>query len=100
MPYVLMDPDAKLDFSFDWSDFLDEGGSPSDTISSAVWTVEPTNDGSPSEPVTSGSSISGVTTTTFVNGVQHGVVYRLICRATTGQGRISEQAITIRGHQR
>lgn len=100
MPFVLQDPGETLDYSFDWTDFLAEGGSPQDTIASASWFITPLNDGSPTEPAISNEAASGVTTTCFVNGVLAGVVYRLYCRATTSQGRISEQSITVRGGER
>ena len=100
MPYVLQDPGEKVDYTFDWTNWLEESGSPSDTITAAVWDISPINDGSPTEPALSGDAINGVYTTVFVNGVLRGGVYRLTCRATTGMGRIAEQSITIRGGER
>ena len=100
MPYILMDPGELLDFTFSWEPFLEEGGSPSDTLLSASWSITPANAGSPSEPAITGELVSGVLTTCFVNGVLRGVVYRLTCRATTSMGRISEQSITLRGGER
>ena len=100
MPYQLQDPGEKLDYTFDWTNFLAEGGSPQDTIDAASWSIDPINDGSPTEPAISSETISGVYTSCFVNGMLEGDVYRLTCRATTAAGRIAEQSITIRCEQR
>ncbi len=100
MPYVPIDPGEKLDYTIDWGDFVDEGGSPSDTISSASWSIDPLNDGSPSEPVLSGETNTVSTATVFVNGCLAGQVYRLTSRIVTAQGRTAERSITLRCDQR
>ena len=100
MPYRMQDPQAAPDYSYDWSDFLDEGGSPSDTLATSVWSIEPTNDGSPTEPALSGDTTNVNVTSVFVTGIQRGQVYRLTNTVTTAMGRRDEWSITIRGEQR
>ncbi len=39
MPYRLIDPDETLDYSCDWTDFLEDAGSPTDAIQSSTWSV-------------------------------------------------------------
>ena len=72
--YHLIDPDAKLDFSFDWSDWLDSGilitGTP-------TWTVFPTG------PTISDESNTTTVTTAFLSGATLGVVYLLTCQIAT-----------------
>ncbi len=97
MPYRLIDPDEKLDYSCDWSTFLDDGGSPSDTIATSSWSI--TDAGSPA-PVLSGQTNTTNSATTFVAGCTLGEVYRLSNKIVTAQGRTAERTITLRCEQR
>jgi hypothetical protein len=64
MSHVLQDPDAKLNYSFDWADWLADG----DTIVSHQWTIDP-----------AGPTLTGETTdTVFVEGLEWGQIYRAI----------------------
>lgn len=89
MSYRLIDPDEKLDFSVDFSDWLDAGilitGIP-------VWSISPTG------PTLSGQVDTTTKSTIFVNGATLGVVYVLSCKATTdaATSQISERSITLR----
>jgi hypothetical protein len=100
MPYVLHDLEATTDYSYDWSDYLDEAGSPSDTLSTSAWTIEPENPGSPSEPILSGDQISGNIASVFVSNLLAGQIYRLSNRVVTAQGRTEIWSITLRGGRR
>lgn len=95
MPYLLIDPDETLDYARDWSGFLDDGGSPSDSILSATWTITP-QEASPQAPVLSNPSNTATTAKVFVTGAVYGQVYRLANRIVTAQGRAAERSITLR----
>ena len=97
MPYRLIDPDEKLDYSCDWATFLDDGGSPSDTISSSSWSI--TDAGSPA-PTLSGQVDTTNSSTIFVEGCTLFEVYRLSNKIVTAQGRTAERTITLRCAQR
>lgn len=96
MAYRLIDPDETLDFSMDWSDFLDDG-SPTDSISSSSWSIE--GGGSPT-PTLSGGVTNGDVTSIFLSGCEVGEVYRLSNKIVTSQGRTAERSWTLRCAQR
>ncbi len=96
MPYVLIDPQEKLDYTCDWSTFLDDGGSPSDTISASSWEIAPLNAGSPTEPVLSGEISTTNSTTVFVANCRAGEIYHLSNRVETAAGRIAERSVILR----
>ncbi len=98
--YLLIDPQETLDYTFDWGPFMDESGSPSDTILSSAWAITPANAGSPSEPVLSGDTKTADTTTTLVANCAVGQVYRLTNTVVTAQGRTAERTLTLRCEQR
>ena len=83
--HYVQDPNDKLDWTHDWSDFLAAG----DTISSRVWSIDP--DQSPSHIVSGGTSA-----TAWVDNLNVGVVYRLSEKIITANGVEGERAITIR----
>lgn len=94
MPYQLIVESADLDYTCDWQAYLEDNGSPGDSISTAVWSITP-QEGSPETPALSGASQTATTATVFVSGCQRGQVYRLINRITTAQGRTDERTITL-----
>jgi hypothetical protein len=96
MPYELQTPNERLDYSFDWSTFLAEGGSPQDVISSVSWALTPMLPGSPTTPLLDGGTTVGDVTTIWVSLLQAGVTYQLKAIAVTSLGREPEQSITIR----
>ncbi len=97
MPFLLIDPQETLDYTCDWSTFLDDGGSPSDTISTSSWTI--TDAGSPA-PTLSGETNTSNSATVFVQGCTLGEVYRLSNKIVTAQGRTAERTHTLRCEQR
>jgi len=99
MPHFLIDPDERLDFTFDWASFLAEGGSPPDAIAGASFTIVPTDGGSPTGPLLSGEASSASAATVFVSNCRVGAIYRLTNRIVTTAGRIAERSITLRGEQ-
>ena len=100
MPYLLIDPQETLDYTFVWSSFLDDTGSPSDTIGSSSWAISPQEAGSPSEPVLDSQSNTITTATVFVSNCAAGGIYQLTNAVVTAQGRTAERSITLRCEQR
>lgn len=100
---ILKDPDAIVDYSFDWNDgYLDTTTSPPETISTSTWSIDP----APSSPALStelSESSSSKTTTTatiFLTGGTAGKVYRVTNKVVTSGGRTDERTMTIRVEER
>ena len=82
------DPDAVLDFTFDWSEWLADG----ETISSHTVTVS---------GVTRDSSTNTTTTVTaWISGGTVSAPATVACRVTTSAGRTDERTISLRISQR
>ena len=80
------DPNAVLDYSFDWAPYLAPLG---DAIASVVWIA--------SAGLTLGAASStGTTATTFVLGGIAGNDETLTCRITTAGGRTDDRTITLK----
>jgi len=70
---IPIDPDAKLDFGYNWSAWLPTGV----TIDISDWTITPTG------PVLSNGSNDNTTTAIYVAGCTSGVTYTLTNQITT-----------------
>ncbi len=81
----IKDPDADLDWHFDWTDWLDEG----EAISVSVMTAS-------AGIVTHDPAFSSTDTTVWVAGGTVGNVYSVANKITTSVGRIDERTIRIR----
>lgn len=80
------DPDATLDYSFDWSAYLTPLG---DTIQTATWI--------PDTGLTVVSSAkTNTTATAFVSGGTAGDSLTLTCRIVTTGGRTDDRSITLK----
>lgn len=88
----IKDPQAKLDYSIDWFEWLDEIG---DEIATSTWTV--------SSGITISASPAPTNTTTnatvWLEGGTDGV-YNATNTITTVGGRVDERTITIRVQNR
>jgi hypothetical protein len=85
MPSSFMkDPDAKLDYKIDWSDWLD-----GDTISASTWTV-------PAGLTKVSDTFSNTTATIWLSGGTAGLHYEVTNRITTGAGRIDDRTLSFR----
>jgi len=91
MKTFVKDPDATLDYSFDWGPWL-----VTDVIASSTWSIN-----------NSGLSIVGAsedyddtTTTVFLTGGADGEKYEVTNRITTAASRTDERTILIRVRQR
>ena len=90
MSVFVKDPAAKLDYEFDWSDWLDSGAS--ETISSHDVTVES------GLTHVSDSESAGVVTV-WLSGGAAGTSYTVECEITTSANRIDERTIIIKVQQ-
>jgi hypothetical protein len=91
MSYVLADPNSKLDFAHDWTQWLADG----DTITSRQWSITPLNNTSPETPILAGDT----TDTCFVEGLEAGKIYHLVERVVTAAGVEDDRTIVIRCEQ-
>lgn len=83
---VLKDPDATLDYTFDWTAWLEPT---TDTIADVEWV--------PDDALTVESSLFDDTTATaFVSGGSVGEMLNLTCRITTTGGRIDDRTIVLK----
>jgi hypothetical protein len=90
--YILMDPNDNLNWSNDWTDFLNATTSPVESITARLWTIDP--DASP-------TLLSNTTTAAVrVAGLTKGTVYRLSEKITSSQSNVAERSITIRCEER
>lgn len=92
MPYLLVDPSSRLNWSHNWEDPLDPWLADGDTIASRQWTISPLNAGSPETPVLSNDTSDIV----FVSGLQAGRVYRLTEHVVTAAGLEDDRTLVLR----
>lgn len=87
------DPDAKLPFSVDWSDWLTGEG---DTAASVTWIVPAglVQESSPAPSLVNGKA------TVWLSGGTDLVDYSVTCRLTTTGGRIDDRTMRISVRQR
>lgn len=85
-PTILKDPDAKLDYIWNWTQWLDDI---SDTISLQQVTV-------PAGLTLVSSNIVGKTVVAFISGGAAGETYPVACLITTAGGRIDERTIYLK----
>ncbi len=78
------DPDAVLDFGFDWSSWLATG----ETISAATWTV-------PTGLTKTSQSATSTVATAWISGGTAGTSYELACKVLTSAGRTDERTMKI-----
>lgn len=83
------DPDATLDWIFDWTPWLGEF----ETITDAIFITDP-------GLVTVAYSHTAKTSTVWLSGGTEGQVYRVTNRVTTSDGRIDDRSFTLRCTQR
>ena len=95
--YIVKDPDAVLDYSLAWDEWLD-----GDTISSASWTVA-SGLTKGSESINSGAvTLNGVprpassVTTVWLSGGTAGTNYTVTCRIVTAAGRTEDRSFQVR----
>lgn len=97
--YFVQDPSDNLDYVANWASFLEDAGSPADTISTSTWSVTPL-DASPGSPTLSNEAITVTQAIVYVADVEAGSLYRLTNRIVTTLGRTAEQSMTLRGEDK
>jgi hypothetical protein len=89
MPQVhIKDPDAVLDYTIDWSDWLG-----ADTISTSAWTV-------PTGITEDSDSNTTTTTTVWLSGGTAGTRYSVVNSIVTAAGREEDRTIYVTIQQR
>lgn len=94
------DPDETLDYSIDWSRFLDGA-----TISGTTWYVNDA-DGVKTELVASGPLVNGIqlvsntntdtVTTAYIASGTNNTLYTFTCKITTSGGLVVERTVRLR----
>jgi len=84
MKGFIKDPDAVLDYSFDWEPWL-----AGDTISTSVWVAE-------SPLVVDSDSNTTLITTVWISGGDLDSDYTLLNSITTAAGRSEDRTVSIR----
>lgn len=85
VPSFTKDPDATLDWHFDWSSWLASG----ETISTSTFICS-------AGIVVSSTSATTTNTTIWLSGGRPGQPYRITNRVVTNQGRTDDRSITVR----
>lgn len=93
MAMMVKDPDARIDFEFDWHAACPDG----QAVVASQWTVIPGDAGG----VTIAAAAHDLTrsTVTLAGGIA-GRVYRVTNRVTISDGQIDERSVTIRVEER
>lgn len=89
-PTITKDPDATLDYSWDWTAWL---ALISDTIASHVITPE-------TPLVVASHSDDGKIVTAYVSGGSAGMTHSLACKIMTVGGRIDERTVYLKIQER
>ena len=89
MPSYVKDPDAVLDYGFDWSDWLQTN----ETIVASSWTVD-------TGLTKTDSSYSNTATTVWLSGGTAGEEYKAVNHIVTSDSREDDRTITIKVRQR
>lgn len=84
VPIASKDPSARLDYSFDWSDWLVDG----DPITASTWVA-------PTGVTVDAHDFTAATTRAFLLGGEAGRFYTVVNRVTTQAGRIDERSLTL-----
>ena len=77
------DPDAKLDYGFDWVDWLD-----GDTINGSTWSV-------PDGLTEVSKNYTNTITAVWLEGGTLGEVYKVVNSITTAGGREDDRTLTV-----
>ena len=105
MERFVKDPEAVLDYSFDWSNWLDSTSTPKETISTQTVTA-PTGLTLDTSSITDGTNDAGTSMTDSVvqawisGGTAGADPYRVECLITTSANRTDERSIWITVRER
>lgn len=85
---ITKDPDAVLDYSVDWSTWL-EG----DTVSSIAWALD-------SGITKDSQELAAGVATAWISGGSVGIDYRVTCRIVTAGGRTDDRSFLLQVRER
>lgn len=85
-PTILKDPDATLDYPFNWATWL---AKVADTIIAVSWIID-------ASLTKVSSSFNTTSATAFVSGGVLGTIVPVTCRITTAGGRIDDRTIWLK----
>jgi hypothetical protein len=89
--YIEKDPDARLDYTIDWSDWVSN-----DTLQTAVWrTSTITGDPAPLTLVSNVTNTGQGVSTVLITGGSAGNTYTVTCKVTTTNALIDERYFRI-----
>lgn len=90
--FIYHDPDSKLDYSLNWSEWLSSG----DTLSSSTWTASTiTGDSTPLVIHSQNTNTATGVSTAVISGGQVGGIYTIKNRIDTGAGLIDERTFRL-----
>ena len=92
---ILKDPDAVLDYTFDWTDWLAAADDPDDVITTADCEASTTVSGTVDATYHDASRV-----TAWVSGGEVGEQITLRCRITTQAGRIDDRTVYLKVKER
>lgn len=93
MTMVVKDPDARIDFEFEWSPAYPDG----QAVVASIWTCIPDEAGGVAVAAASHDLVKSVAT--LAGGIA-GHVYRVTNRVTMSDGQIDERSLTMRVEER
>lgn len=93
MKTFVKDPDATLDYEFDWSKWLATSGN--DTISQSSWDIKPLGASTETLSLSGVPTISNGVTSAFFEGGALGERYRITNSIITSAGRIDERSFVL-----
>lgn len=91
---IVKDPDAVLDYGHDWSDWLAEG----ETITESTWSTDPLEDGI--EIVDASATFDDTSTTVWLRGGTPNQTYVVSNHITTTEDREDDRSLEIHCRER
>lgn len=90
--WIEHDPDSRLDYSLDWSEWLSSG----DTLSTSAWTVSTiSGDSAPLSVESVNTNTNTGITTAIISGGTAGNTYTVKCAIVTGAGLEDERTFRL-----
>ena len=95
--YISKDVEARLTYTFDWTDWLPTG----DTVSAVTYTLQ-TRANDPDPLIKHSDGITGASKKTYIElgGGNVGKVYAITCQVTTVDGLIDRRAFRVKVENR